>query len=110
MFATARRPRCVRVSLALPETNWNQGSLVGEYLHIMIERIHSSSVTLVRGLRSSPWLFITAVITLAAAAGMNIAMVGLVDRALLSPPGHVTVPERLFAVGFDHRRVTVPRS
>ena len=69
----------------------------------MIERIRGSVVTLVRGLRSSPWLFITAVVTLAAAAGMNLAMVGLVDRALLSPPGHLTDPERLFAVGFDHQ-------
>ena len=69
----------------------------------MIERIRSSRVTLVRGLRSSPWLFITALITLAASAGMNVAMVGLVDRALLSPPGHLTDPARLVAVGFDHQ-------
>jgi putative ABC transport system permease protein len=69
----------------------------------MIERIRSGRVTLVRGLRSSPWLFIAALITLAGSAGMNVAMVGLVDRALLSPPGHLTDPGHLFALGFDHQ-------
>jgi len=87
---------------------WNCRSLAREYLHIMIEPIRCSLLTLVRGLRSSPRLFVVAVVTLAAAAGMNVAMVGLVDRALLSPPGHLTDPGRLFAVGFDHQVSDAP--
>ena len=69
----------------------------------MIDHVRCSLTTLVRGLRSSPWLFVTAVVTLAAATGMNVAMVGLVDRALLSPPQQIADPDRLYAVGFEHR-------
>src|SRR4029079_7437465 len=35
------------------------------------------------------------------AIGMNVGMVGLVGRALLSPPEHVADPLRLFTVAFE---------
>jgi predicted permease len=39
--------------------------------------------------------------TLAVAAGLNLAMFGLIDRALLSPPAHVNDPDTLFTLGFE---------
>jgi predicted permease len=40
------------------------------------------------------------VLTLAVAVGINLAMFGLIDRALLSPPAHVVDPERVFTLAF----------
>src|SRR3954463_8934533 len=42
-----------------------------------------------------------AVLTLVLAIGTNAGMVGLVDRALLSPPPHITAPDRLVHVAFE---------
>ena len=41
---------------------------------------------------------VAAIITLAVAVGVNLAVFGLIDRALLSPPSHVVAPERLLTV------------
>lgn len=55
----------------------------------------------VRGLRSTPAPVAAAILTLALAIGMNVGMVGLVARALLSPPEHVADPQNLFTVAFE---------
>jgi len=54
-----------------------------------------------RGLKSTPVPVAAAILTLALAIGMNVGMVGLVGRALLSPPEHVADPLRLFTVAFE---------
>ncbi|MEO5894273.1 MAG: ABC transporter permease [Vicinamibacterales bacterium] len=69
----------------------------------MHERVTDRLAGVLRGFRSSPWLVTVAVGTLAAAIAMNVAMVGLVDRALLSPPRLVADPDSLFAAAFDHQ-------
>jgi predicted permease len=66
----------------------------------MFERWRYELVAVVRELRGSPLIVVAAVLTLAAATGMNVAMFGLVDRALLSPPRHVQDPDRLFLLAF----------
>jgi predicted permease len=55
----------------------------------------------VHGLRASRPLLVTSVVTLAAAIGMNVAMAGLVSRALLAPARHVSDPSSLAAVMFE---------
>jgi len=54
-----------------------------------------------RALKSSPAPVIGAILTLALAIGMNVGMVGLVSRALLSLPEHVVDPQRLVGLAFE---------
>src|SRR5262245_116541 len=54
-----------------------------------------------RSLKLSPGLSIAAVLTLALAIGTNAGMIGLVDRALLGAPPHITDPGRLMNVAFE---------
>jgi len=67
----------------------------------MIERLRADAVAAIRALRATPGPVVWAVVMLSVAVGLNLAMFGLVDRALLSPPGHVEDPGRLFTVGFE---------
>lgn len=53
-----------------------------------------------RSLRATPAATLAAVLTLAMAVGLNIAMAGLVDRGLLSPPAGIDEPSRLFTLRF----------
>jgi hypothetical protein len=53
-----------------------------------------------REFRRTPAVPLAIVLTTALAVGINLAMVGLIDRALLSPPAHVVYPERVFTVAF----------
>ena len=50
--------------------------------------------------RRMPSLVVGAVLTLAVSVGLNVAVFGLMDRALLSPPAHVADPARVFTLGF----------
>jgi putative ABC transport system permease protein len=54
-----------------------------------------------REFRRTPAVPLAIVLTTALAVGINLAMVGLIDRALLSPPAHVVDPERVFTVAFE---------
>lgn len=65
-----------------------------------LDRFASHWTTVGRGLRSSRALLATAIFTMTVAIGLNVAMFGLVDRALLSPARRVADPASLFAVGF----------
>jgi putative ABC transport system permease protein len=55
-----------------------------------------------RSLSATPGPAIAAVLTLAVSIGMNAGMVGLVDRALLSPPPQVVDPARVVSLSFEH--------
>ncbi|HET7217137.1 MAG TPA: ABC transporter permease [Vicinamibacterales bacterium] len=66
----------------------------------MTDRLRTDAIAALRGLASTPGPVIWSVITVAVAAGLNLAMIGLADRALLSPPAHVANPHRLFTLGF----------
>lgn len=54
-----------------------------------------------RGLKSAPALVTAAVLTLGLAIGINVAMVGLVHRALLGAPPHVLDPDRIVTLAFE---------
>jgi predicted permease len=64
------------------------------------DRVRFDLTTAFRSLKSTPGPTLAAVITLALAAGVNLAMFGLVDRALLSPPAHLHAPAQLFTAVF----------
>lgn len=55
----------------------------------------------VRALTRARAVVIVGVLTLAVAAGVNLAMIGLVDRALLSPPPHIKDADRVVTVAFE---------
>jgi predicted permease len=65
------------------------------------DRLTASWSAVTRGLRSSRALLATAVFTMTAAIGLNLAMLGLVDRALLSPARLIADPNQLFSIGFE---------
>ena len=67
----------------------------------MIDRLLVDLLSAVRVLRATPAIPATVVLTTALAVGINLAMVGLIDRALLSPPAHVVAPDRVFTVAFE---------
>jgi putative ABC transport system permease protein len=54
-----------------------------------------------RSLKSTPGPIVAAVLTLSLAIGLNAAMIGLVDRALLSPPDGIAEPDRLVTLAFE---------
>lgn len=54
-----------------------------------------------RALRSTPAPVGAAIVTLALAIGINAGMIGLVDRALLSPPEQVLDPDRVVTLAFE---------
>src|SRR5262245_24432439 len=68
----------------------------------MLDRLRFDITSAVRGLVATPAPTITALVTLAVAIGINLAMLGLVQRALSGLPEHVADPSRLFTVGFEH--------
>ena len=49
-----------------------------------------------RTLRAAPGIPVAIILTTARAVDISLAMVGLIDRALLSPPPHVLDPDRVF--------------
>jgi predicted permease len=55
----------------------------------------------IRGLRRTPGIPVAIILTTALAVGVNLAMVGLIDRALLSPPAHIIDPQRVFSIAFE---------
>jgi len=69
----------------------------------VLDRLTSDVVLALRGIRAAPAIPFAAVLTTSLAVGINLAMAGLIDRALLSPPAHVVHPEQVFTVGFEVR-------
>jgi hypothetical protein len=72
-----------------------------------LDRLRFDLSTAVRALLSTPGPTAAAVLTLAAAVGVNLAIFGLVDRALMSPPADVADPGHVFTVAF-HGPDSVP--
>jgi putative ABC transport system permease protein len=70
----------------------------------MIERLSVDIRSAVRALRAAPGAVAWAIVLLAVAVGLNLGMVGLIDRALLSAPAHVVDPARVFALAFEPAR------
>ena len=56
-------------------------------------------LTATRSLAATPVPVVAAVLAIAVAVGVNLAVLGLIDRAMLSPAAHVVAPERLFTIG-----------
>src|SRR5687767_13862309 len=67
----------------------------------MVDRLVSHVVSALRSLRAAPAFPMAAVLTTSLAVAMNLAMAGLIDRALLSPPEFVVDPQQVFTVGFE---------
>ena len=68
----------------------------------MIQHLRLDALTAFRAFRSAPGTAAATVVTLAVAAGANLAMFGLIDRALLSPPAQVVEPAQVFTLAFQH--------
>ncbi len=66
----------------------------------MIERLTADLIAAARSLRRMPLLVGGAILTLALSVGLNVAVFGLIDRALFAAPPHVAEPERLFTLAF----------
>lgn len=67
----------------------------------MTDRLRMDFVSALRSLRATPAPVAAAILTLAVAAGANLAMFGLIDRALVSPPSGVAGAQRVFTLGFQ---------
>lgn len=67
----------------------------------MIDRLMSDVASALRSLRAAPAVPVAVVLTTSLAVAINLAMAGLIDRALLSPPAHVIDPRQVFTVGFE---------
>jgi putative ABC transport system permease protein len=66
----------------------------------MLERLRVDTQSAARSLLATPGAVTAIVVTLAVSVGVNLAMFGLIDRAVLSPARHLVQPERLFTLGF----------
>jgi putative ABC transport system permease protein len=67
----------------------------------MSDRLRLAVRTAIRGIASARTITGCALLTLAVAVGFNLALFGLIDRAISSPPPHVVDPEQVFAAGFE---------
>lgn len=67
----------------------------------MLERLRTDVLRSIRSLAATPVPVIGAIATLAVAVGVNLAILGLIDRAMLSPAAHVVAPDRLFTIGIS---------
>ena len=67
----------------------------------MLERLVADVIEALRALKADALIVTAAVVTLAASIAINVAMFGLIDRALVSPPPHIARPDRLFSLTFQ---------
>ena len=67
----------------------------------MLEHLRRDLTDAVRELRRRPGIVAGVIVTLGASVGMNLAMVSLVDRALLSPPAHIVQADAVFGISFQ---------
>ena len=68
---------------------------------VSTEGLLSAAAAVRRSLRQSRSTVVIAVLTLAAAIGMNVAVLGLVSRALLTPPAGLNDPDQLLSLAFE---------
>src|SRR5688572_9078211 len=76
----------------------------------MIDRLMSDVASALRSLRAAPAIPAAVVLTTSLAVAINLAMAGLIDRALLSPPAHVVDPQQVFTLGFEGRSASGEKS
>ncbi len=67
----------------------------------MLDRIHGELAAALRALAATPAPSLAAILTLAVAVGVNLAMAGLIGRALLNPPSHVVDPAAVYTLQFN---------
>jgi putative ABC transport system permease protein len=67
----------------------------------IFERLASTATSVRRGLRQSRGTLVIVILTLAAAIGTNVAVLGLVSRALLTPPDGLADPDGLVTLAFE---------
>ena len=67
----------------------------------MSERLRAHLFNALRSLVATPVTTLATVVMLAVAVGANLAVFGLIDRAILTPARHVVRPERLFTLSFS---------
>ena len=67
----------------------------------MFERFRSSFENALRALGATPVTTLVTVVMLAVAVGANLAVFGLIDRAILTPARHVISADRLFTLAFE---------
>jgi putative ABC transport system permease protein len=67
----------------------------------MGERLRSNLFVALRSLAATPITTGAAIVLLSVAVGLNLAMLGLIDRAILSPARHVAEPDRVCTLGFE---------
>ena len=66
----------------------------------MSQRLLSHFFAAIRSLVATPVTSLATVVMLAVAVGANLAVFGLIDRAILTPARHVVRPDRLFTLAF----------
>ena len=64
----------------------------------MIDRLRADVTAAIRSLISTPVTTLATALLLAIAVGANLAVFGLIDRAILTPARHVVSPDRLFTL------------
>ncbi|MBP6702195.1 MAG: ABC transporter permease [Vicinamibacteria bacterium] len=76
----------------------------------MFDRLLSDAVAAVRSMRRMPFIVGGAVATVALAVGLNVAVFGLIHRALLAAPAHVVDPANVVTLGFGAPGEADPRA
>ncbi|HEY6616936.1 MAG TPA: ABC transporter permease, partial [Vicinamibacterales bacterium] len=66
----------------------------------MSERLYAHLFNALRSLVATPVTSLATVVMLVVAVGANLAVFGLIDRAILTPARHVVRPDRLFTLAF----------
>src|SRR5688572_28441012 len=66
---------------------------------VMVQGLIADLRSAIRSLTATPIPVLAAILTLAVSVGVNLAMFGLIDRAVLSPAPHVVDPAQLFTIG-----------
>lgn len=66
----------------------------------MLDQLTSDASAALRSMRRMPFIVGGAIATVAIAVGLNLAVFGLIHRALLAPPAHVLDPGRVVTLGF----------
>ena len=67
----------------------------------MLDRLRAELAAAIRALVATPAPSLAAILTLAVAVGVNLAMAGLIGRALLRPPDHVIIPAGVYTLQFN---------
>lgn len=76
----------------------------------MLDRLSSDAVAAVRSMKRMPFIVGGAIATVAVAVGLNVAVFGLIHRALLAAPAHVVDPARVVTLGVGAPGEADPRA